>query len=130
MREVEKKSACTHIYTGHKISLPTSPGMKVSPPHPAQTLGAHFCPDFLPVGPSCCHCTSRRGSIKPVSHPNLSFLRIGRRKRRQKPAAGLKLLHNIVALAYTVLPTRLNLPLRALRAQQELPEGNSTTIMI
>ena len=129
MREGEKKERMyTHTHVTQNCP-PHLPGMRASPPPPAQTFGAHFCPLFFSVGPSVCHCTSRRGSMKPDWHPDLCFLRIRRRKRRQKPAAVHKLLQNIVALVFLVLPTSLNLPLRAQRVQLQLPEGNFPTII-
>ena len=88
-------------------------------PRTAKSSGSVSCASFPPAAPALrCH-VGHRSHMCPVFRVNSSFSSVIRRKRRQKHAVQHCPRHNLFTWASMLISARVNVPLGALRQQQQ-----------
>ena len=100
-------------------TLPSPAPVRDPLPCTAKSSEAVSCSSFPPAAPaSRCH-VGHRSHMCPVFRVNLSFSSVTRRKRRQKHAVQHCSRQNLFTWASMFISALVNVPLRALRQQQQ-----------
>jgi len=122
-RQCERQRASLTWYTSNRdmksLTLPPPTPARDPLPRMAKSLGAVSRSSFEPAPHALRRHTGHRSHMWPVFRVNALFSSVLRRKRRQKHAVQYCPRHNLFTWASMLISAILNVPLGALRQQQQ-----------